>query len=193
MSFNFCMKFKILSQITPKTFQTHNCEHDIIISLSFFGWTVSIIFFKFQSWNMRSAYGKCEQIIFKIRLKSTYYSLFVHNKMFEERCNKIASENTSYSRWEEFFRRSALSYITHNKVNIKIMHFLWPVITFRNVSFLPFKNLYSATYSANSFHVSNKFLVFQNYVHLNHAVFNSTIFFFLFVWGDQNKKILTLK
>lgn len=54
---------------------------------------------------------------------------------------------------------------SHNKVNIKIMHFLWPVITLRNLVFLlPTRvYLYSSTYSTNSYHISNFSLVFQNF------------------------------
>ena len=69
-------------------------------------------------------------------------------------------------------RRTSSLHNTHNKVNIKIMHFLWAVITHGTV-FLPFasqKILYSSTHSTNSYHISNSFHE-QNFIHSNHAIF----------------------
>jgi hypothetical protein len=66
--------------------------------------------------------------------------------------------------------------ITHNKVNIIIMHLLWPVITARNIECFPPLSSpasisYSSTYSAHSYHISEVQLGRERksfFIHSNH-------------------------
>jgi hypothetical protein len=93
----------------------------------------------------------------------------------DEIAYKLSKTHLDHVQKVLLFIRCAL-HNTHNKVNIKIMHFLWPVITLRMFLFLPAR-LYILRHTPRTVIIFQTFyFVFHSFVHSNHAISNSTQF-----------------
>lgn len=75
------------------------------------------------------------------------------SQMFAQKvqADKIAYEHIMIT-FEGFSFFLTLPCTTRHKVNIKIMHFLWPVITAERFGYFLEKSIF---YSTNSYHISN--------------------------------------
>lgn len=121
---------------------------------------------------LRGQVGKQKQKLTEFRKKTnrtkrshSFAYTYLHKEKKEKRANeqksfrrdKIAYKTSSRSRSKGFFFLCIKLTLAHNKVNIKIMHFLWGCYyrrAFRRC-FLPGKFIHSPTYSMNSYHISS--------------------------------------